>query len=114
MHFFSDTPEFDNLELGWRFFRSSWGKGYASEAAIHIKQALSEDINGIGRFYLHTTSETLSVSDLLVENKIEIYKSNKKYKLKYWSYKNVKCLQLHKRNPIVNSFQWNIHATLFV
>ena len=41
MNFFSDSPEFDNLELGWRFFRSSWGKGLASEAAQHIKDALA-------------------------------------------------------------------------
>jgi len=42
MNFFSDFTEFDNLELGWRFFRSSWGKGFASEAAIHIKNALAK------------------------------------------------------------------------
>jgi RimJ/RimL family protein N-acetyltransferase len=41
MNFFSDSPEFDNLELGWRFFQSSWGKGYASEAALHIKDTLA-------------------------------------------------------------------------
>lgn len=41
MYFFSENPEFDNLELGWRFFRSSWGKGYASEAAEHIKNHLA-------------------------------------------------------------------------
>jgi len=41
MNFFSDATEFDNLELGWRFFRSSWGKGFASEAAQHIKDALA-------------------------------------------------------------------------
>mgnify|MGYP005827500057 CR=1 FL=1 len=41
MEFFSGNPELDNLELGWRFKRSSWGKGYASEAAIHIKDCLS-------------------------------------------------------------------------
>jgi len=41
MNFFSDSPEFDNLELGWRFFRSSWGKGYASESAQHIKDVLA-------------------------------------------------------------------------
>jgi RimJ/RimL family protein N-acetyltransferase len=40
MNFFSDSPEFDNLELGWRFCRSSWGKGFASESAQHIKDAL--------------------------------------------------------------------------
>lgn len=36
MHFFSDVPAWDNLELGWRFHRHSWGKGYASEAAHKI------------------------------------------------------------------------------
>lgn len=41
MYFFTDTPELDNLELGWRFFKSSWGKGYASEAALHIMEQLS-------------------------------------------------------------------------
>ncbi len=41
MNFFSETVELDNLELGWRFFRSSWGKGFASEAAKHIKDALA-------------------------------------------------------------------------
>lgn len=41
MYFFSDNPEFDNLELGWRFFQSSWGKGYATEAAQQIKNALA-------------------------------------------------------------------------
>jgi len=40
MDFFSDAPEFDNLEIGWRFRRDSWGRGYATEAASHIKQAL--------------------------------------------------------------------------
>ncbi|MFT2092852.1 GNAT family N-acetyltransferase [Paraglaciecola sp. 2405UD69-4] len=43
MNFFSDTPEFKNLELGWRFLQSSWGKGYATEAALHIKHALSKN-----------------------------------------------------------------------
>jgi len=43
MNFFSDSPEFDNLELGWRFFQSSWGKGYASEAALHIKNTLADN-----------------------------------------------------------------------
>jgi RimJ/RimL family protein N-acetyltransferase len=43
MNFFSDSPEFDNLELGWRFFQSSWGKGYASEAALHIKDTLADN-----------------------------------------------------------------------
>ena len=40
MGFFSESPEFDNIELGWRFKQSSWGMGYATEAAIQVKQAL--------------------------------------------------------------------------
>jgi len=45
MEFFSDKPELDNLELGWRFKQSSWGKGYASEAAKTIKDMLVEGSN---------------------------------------------------------------------
>ncbi|WP_426370574.1 GNAT family N-acetyltransferase [Pseudocolwellia sp. HL-MZ7] len=41
MDFFSDAPNLHDLELGWRFMKNSWGKGYATEAAIHIKNILS-------------------------------------------------------------------------
>lgn len=41
MAFFSDSPELNNIELGWRFIQPSWGKGYATEAAKHIHTALS-------------------------------------------------------------------------
>jgi len=40
MEFFSDNPQFENLELGWRFKQKSWGKGYATEAAKSIMDAL--------------------------------------------------------------------------
>ncbi|MDN3637650.1 GNAT family N-acetyltransferase [Simiduia curdlanivorans] len=40
--FFTDEPEWDNLELGWRFLRASWGKGYCTEAALQLANALSE------------------------------------------------------------------------
>lgn len=42
MDFFSDKPIWDDIELGWRFLQSTWGKGYASEAAIQIHQALTK------------------------------------------------------------------------
>jgi len=41
MDFFSDQPKFNDLEIGWRFFQKSWGKGYATEAAIAIKNAFT-------------------------------------------------------------------------
>ncbi|WP_444997426.1 GNAT family N-acetyltransferase [Aliikangiella sp. IMCC44359] len=40
MAFFSDAPELENIEIGWRFMRSYWGYGYATEAARAIKKAL--------------------------------------------------------------------------
>jgi len=40
--FFSDKPQFDNLELGWRFKQMTWGKGYATEAAKSIALAVSQ------------------------------------------------------------------------
>jgi len=41
MDFFSDKPLWHDIELGWRFRQSTWGKGYASEAAIQVQQALA-------------------------------------------------------------------------
>ena len=45
MDFFSKEPQWHNLELGWRFMQSSWGKGFASEAALHIKTALHQQLH---------------------------------------------------------------------
>lgn len=43
MHFFSDNPEWDNLELGWRFKRAYWGKGIATEAATQVAKAIAQN-----------------------------------------------------------------------
>ncbi|WP_296053144.1 GNAT family N-acetyltransferase [uncultured Alteromonas sp.] len=40
--FFTGNPQPDNLELGWRFCRQSWGKGYATEAARAVVNALRQ------------------------------------------------------------------------
>ncbi|MGB1263019.1 MAG: GNAT family N-acetyltransferase [Cognaticolwellia sp.] len=41
MDFFSEQPIWHDIELGWRFMQSTWGQGYASEAAIQVQQALA-------------------------------------------------------------------------
>ena len=40
MAFFTESPNYKDLELGWRFFQKTWGKGYATEAAIAVKDAV--------------------------------------------------------------------------
>jgi len=43
--FFTDHPQFNNIEIGWRFFKDTWGKGYATEAAQNIVNVLSQTEN---------------------------------------------------------------------
>lgn len=43
MDFFSDSPKFNDLEIGWRFMQASWGKGYATEAANHVAEKVLEN-----------------------------------------------------------------------
>ena len=44
MGFFTGDVQPDNMELGWRFHRSSWAKGLATEAA----EAVIDALKGIG------------------------------------------------------------------
>jgi RimJ/RimL family protein N-acetyltransferase len=41
MDFFTDKPDLSDIEIGWRFKRESWGKGYASEAAQAVADSIA-------------------------------------------------------------------------
>ncbi|SFD49172.1 GNAT family N-acetyltransferase [Pseudoalteromonas denitrificans] len=73
--FFSDDPEFDNLELGWRFKQSAWGKGYATEAAKSIMDAVSNnnDINKISAIALEGNLGSINIMTKLGMKYIKTY-----------------------------------------
>ncbi|QOL27238.1 GNAT family N-acetyltransferase [Thalassotalea sp. LPB0316] len=50
--FFNDEKptEENNLELGWRFFKKSWGKGYGTEAAMAVMRALQAQNPDVEKF----------------------------------------------------------------
>ncbi|QJR79788.1 GNAT family N-acetyltransferase [Alteromonas pelagimontana] len=48
MGFFTQNPDNSTLELGWRFMRTHWGQGYATEAATAIRNELRR--TGVNRF----------------------------------------------------------------
>jgi RimJ/RimL family protein N-acetyltransferase len=75
MEFFSDKPEFDNLELGWRFKQSCWGKGFATEAAQHIKDMLNEDsaVNAFSATAIADNMGSISVMKKLGMNHVKNY-----------------------------------------
>lgn len=41
--FFTDTPQWDNLEIGWRLKQIAWGRGYATEAAQAVMAVVTQD-----------------------------------------------------------------------
>jgi hypothetical protein len=47
------------------------------ESDINFNTTLENDLSGIGRFYLHTTSSTMSTNDLATNNNLSIYSYNK-------------------------------------
>jgi hypothetical protein len=47
------------------------------EADANFNTTLENDLSGIGRFFIHTTSSTLSANDLAISNNLSIYSSNR-------------------------------------
>ncbi|WP_281414537.1 GNAT family N-acetyltransferase [Shewanella intestini] len=42
MGFFTDSPNFTNIEIGWRFKRIAWGKGIATAMAANVIDIVAE------------------------------------------------------------------------
>ncbi|REL30494.1 GNAT family N-acetyltransferase [Thalassotalea euphylliae] len=63
MGFFTDKPNWDELEIGWRFKRNTWGKGYATESAQHVMSAIKSlgIARGIGAIALPDNSASIGV-----------------------------------------------------
>jgi len=75
MDYFSDTPQYQNIEIGWRFFRKSWGKGYATEAAENLKQALIEN-GGIKKISAIAIEENEASTNIMKKLGMKFIKKN--------------------------------------
>ncbi len=64
MAFFTDSLNFSHLALGWRFFQKSWGKGYATEAAMAIRDAVTEN-NEVTHVSALAVADTLASIDVM-------------------------------------------------
>ncbi|MBW8186622.1 GNAT family N-acetyltransferase [Shewanella nanhaiensis] len=67
LDFFSESPQWNNLELGWRFKQSAWGKGIATEAA----QAVMEAVTGIEHVhYISAIALEENISSIKIMKKL--------------------------------------------
>ena len=75
MDFFTESPNYHDIEIGWRFKRSSWGQGFASEAAIAIAGviALQPDVHFISATALKDNMASIKVMEKLAMTFIKDY-----------------------------------------
>ncbi|MGX9462805.1 GNAT family N-acetyltransferase [Shewanella sp. A14] len=62
MHFFTEA-QLDNIEIGWRFKYKSWGKGYATEAAKAVMDAVSnkDDVTHISALAVEDNLASIAI-----------------------------------------------------
>ncbi|NMM40806.1 GNAT family N-acetyltransferase [Pseudoalteromonas arctica] len=75
MGFFTTEPDFSDIEIGWRFKRVSWGKGYASEAAAAVADAVTKngDVKTLSATALKANSGSIKIMKKLGMKFIEHY-----------------------------------------
>ncbi len=64
MNMFSDNPEFDNLEIGWRFYRDVWGCGYATEAAQQLVSRF-KNVDGVKKISAIAQEENVASVNIM-------------------------------------------------
>lgn len=75
MRFFTEQPDYSDIEMGWRFKRVSWGKGYASEAAAAVADAVTKngDVKALSATALKANSGSIKIMEKLGMKFIEHY-----------------------------------------
>ena len=63
MGFFGGERDDEDLELGWRFIREAWGKGYGTEAARAVMAALED--NGYEKFTAYAMKENAASINIM-------------------------------------------------
>ncbi len=75
MNFFTDKPEYENLEIGWRFSQDSWGHGYATEAATQVVEALIKQ-GGISKLTALAFEENTASTNIMLKLGMEFIKKD--------------------------------------
>ena len=75
MGFFTEQADYSDIEIGWRFKRTSWGKGYASEAAQAVADVITAnaDIKALSATALKDNNGSIKVMKRLGMQFVEHY-----------------------------------------